>query len=375
MVAFPAVNELVIKLASRCNIDCSYCYWFNDPLVKASPKFLKPEVVDVLLVKLLGHIRHHQLQVFFISFHGGEPLLFSKERFKGFCQSIRHIEKKTGCQINLSMQSNGLLIDKDWIILLKKFEINLGISLDGDQHLHDKNRIDAKGRGTYLSTIRAIERIRASGIHVYILSVAAPMCNPHDLLEHFVERLELKDFDILTPHSHYESNPLTLAQYYCKLFDQYLDVLIEQDVNIRIFDKYMLQIVASEKNPQHDVGYISTVTLLTDGKLEAIDDLRMIDGLTTSSNIYIQTHDLQQVTEDPLWQEIYYSSFKLSQTCEACEFKKICGGGPMVTRWSEKNRFNNPSVYCEDFQIIISHIKHRLRPHLDAKIPDKEVVT
>ena len=364
---YPAINELILKLASRCNINCSYCYWFRDPLVMSSPKMLQPEVITAFIDKLSEHISQFKLKIFSITFHGGEPTLFPLDRFENLCQSLRSIEHKTECRFRFSMQSNGLLIDDGWIKVLKKYNVVLGISMDGEQQVHDKYRIDHKGRGTYLKTVAAIERLRAAGLSVYILSVADPQSGAARFVDHLVDQLGIKKFDALIPHLHHENKVESIADYYCDLFDRYIDELIEQDVGIRILDKYMRQMVLTRQQQNSGPGYISTVTLLTDGYLEATDDLRGAGGLAPSK-INIKTDALQQVSEDPLWREIYHSSLNLSEKCQSCEFKDTCVGGPMATRWSDENRFNNPSVYCDDLFKIMTHMKNRLIPQIDQII-------
>ncbi len=370
LAVFPIINELVLKLASRCNINCTYCYWFNDPEVMQSPKMLTPEAEKAFIPKLKQHIERHQVEKFRIAFHGGEPTLFPKKRFKVLCLAIRKVANETGCKISFAMQSNGLLIDDEWIELLKQFDVRLGISLDGSQQLHDKLRIDAKGRGTYLKTIQAIEHIRSTGLEVYILSVASEQTEPKALLKHFVEQLNLKDFEVLLPHIHHQNEPATFGHYLCEMFDLYLEEFIEAGVSIRILDDLMCQVIGG-KSMSQGYGYVATATLLTDGALECVDDLRMIDGLK-AGNINIKTHQLQEVTCDPLWQEIYTSSIHLSPQCNDCEFKRSCGGGPMVSRWSEKKRFDNPSVYCKDYQKIIQHIQKRIMPRVTQLQQTKE---
>ena len=58
-----------------------YCYWFRDASVYEKPKKLMREAEVALLVKLSQHIRQYDLSEFYILLHGGEPLLFGKERF------------------------------------------------------------------------------------------------------------------------------------------------------------------------------------------------------------------------------------------------------------------------------------------------------
>ena len=83
---------VLVKLASRCNIKCTYCYWFRDAMVYAKPAVLTPEAEDAFCLRLEEHIREFDLPFFLLVFHGGEPLLFPKRRFDAFLKKLRAIE-------------------------------------------------------------------------------------------------------------------------------------------------------------------------------------------------------------------------------------------------------------------------------------------
>ena len=34
------ISQLLVKVATRCNIDCSYCYWFRDASVYDKPNLM-----------------------------------------------------------------------------------------------------------------------------------------------------------------------------------------------------------------------------------------------------------------------------------------------------------------------------------------------
>ena len=367
--SYPVVNEFVLKLASRCNIQCTYCYWFEDPLVLKSPKFLSDANLELFLKKLEKHIHRYSLDKVSIAFHGGEPTLYPLTKFQQLCQQLRDIENQSQCKVQLSMQSNALLINDDWIKVIKQYGIRLGVSLDGSKLVHDQYRIDARGRGTFKRTTDQIEYLKHNAIDVYLLSVASPEVSAREQMALFVDHLNIKDFDILIPHQHHDNahshEQTSISDYYVELFDLYLDRYLDLGVNIRLLDGIMCQLVGGKSSIQ-GYGFISTVTLLTDGHLEATDDLRMIKNLPVSK-IHITSHQLQQVTEDPLWQSVYSSSINLAPKCEQCEFKFTCGAGPMVTRWSNTNQFNNPSVFCEDFISLFKHINQRLEPYYQLR--------
>src|SRR3954469_3632135 len=77
----PVFTFLLVKLASRCNIKCTYCYWFRDADVYKKPAVLTIEAEDAFCQRVEDHINEFELDTFVIVFHGGEPLLFPKHRF------------------------------------------------------------------------------------------------------------------------------------------------------------------------------------------------------------------------------------------------------------------------------------------------------
>ena len=96
---------VLVKLASRCNINCTYCYWFRDAEVYKKPAVLTGEAEDAFCLRLEEHIREFNLPVFLLVFHGGEPLLFPKRRFDALLKKLRDVEQRTGCVIKRGLSA------------------------------------------------------------------------------------------------------------------------------------------------------------------------------------------------------------------------------------------------------------------------------
>ena len=79
-ITFPdqPISQLLVKVASRCNIDCSYCYWFRDAAVYDKPKLMSADVLHRLLQRIEEHVAKNSLIDFPIILHGGEPLLWGE---------------------------------------------------------------------------------------------------------------------------------------------------------------------------------------------------------------------------------------------------------------------------------------------------------
>ena len=85
------ISQLLVKVATRCNIDCSYCYWFRDTAVYDKPKLMSADVLHRLLQRIEEHLAEHSLVDFPIILHGGEPLLWGVDNFHRIAEACEAI--------------------------------------------------------------------------------------------------------------------------------------------------------------------------------------------------------------------------------------------------------------------------------------------
>jgi uncharacterized protein len=364
---------VLVKLASRCNIKCTYCYWFRDAEVYNKPAVLTLKSEDAFCARLEEHIREFKLQYFLLVFHGGEPLLFPKRRFDALLKKLRDIEQRTGCVIARGVTTNGILIDEKWVELFKTHDVSVTVSLDGPPEINDKYRIDFKGRGTLAQTLEGIACLRAGGLEPGLISVCNPATDPERVLDYVVNDLGMTEFDILPPDATHVDNPPPIADYFIKLFDVWFDKYAAQGIRISTLDAMIRGLVGQlSLSDTIGLGPIETVTLMPDGALEPLDVLRIAGDGSTASKTDVHHNAIKDVRSDPVWREAYDASTRLCDTCLRCEYLDACGGGHLAQRWSTERRFDNPSVYCESWKRIFAHIWDRIAPtlSLELKSPD-----
>lgn len=359
------VDSLLLKVAARCNIACTYCYWFRDDTVYNKPKVMSRATLDVLARKLTTHVTTYGLKSFSILFHGGEPLLCQRSDIDYFCTALRNAQPATGCSFRFNVTTNGLLIDDEWVDLFSRHQIGVTLSIDGPKSVHDTARIDFQGRGTYDRVIASIAFLRSKGIEPGILSVCQPNDDPRQVLKLLVDEFRFDGFDILFPDATHLDKPASIARYYKQLFDIWSSEYDSRGIKIRILDNILLGLFGGFSESE-SIGYgpIRRLTVLTDGAMETLDVLRVIRHGFTASVLNIHSHEIQDIEKDPLWREVLNASLDLSAPCQACEYRNACGGGHIATRWSNERRFDNPSVYCADIKDVFSHIWGQLKPGL-----------
>ncbi|HEY9008180.1 MAG TPA: radical SAM protein [Ohtaekwangia sp.] len=373
MFTIKPFDYILLKLASRCNIQCTYCYWFRDETVYAKDKILNEDAELNLISALDRHLKKYQLKLFSILLHGGEPMLFGKNRFIQLCRKLRSVTQTNGCRLNLSITTNGMLIDDEWCFIFNSFEIKVTLSLDGPPNVHDSRRIDFQQQGTSAKVIAAYFLLKRHQIRTGILGVCKPDTNPILFRDFFVKELGETNFDILVPDATHEEQPASIAGFYKSLFDIWLHEF--QSTNLRIrFIETIVKGLMGYRSTSESIGYrpVGTITILTDGSIEPLDVFRIAGNGSTATGLNVAKDEIQDLADHSLWLEIRDASLNLHPTCKSCAFHDACGGGHIASRWSRENRLNNPSVYCRDFQEIFSYISAKIMPSLYFAENDKK---
>ena len=367
------ISQLLVKVASRCNIDCSYCYWFRDASVYDKPKLMSDDVLRQLLVRIEEHVAAHALPDFPIVLHGGEPLLWGVENFHRFAKACAEISWRRQCEIPIAVTTNGVLIDDDWLDCLEAHDISVAISLDGPAHIHDAQRRTFQGHGGMSAVEQAARKLVSRNIGVIALAVCNPAHPPNQYAEFFAS-CGISNYDIMIPDATVDESPPSIASFYNGLFDLWLEAnRDERKVSIRIIAD-MITALLGNNSPTEGVGHkpVELCTVMTDGSVEAHDVLRIAgDGFTrTKFNIF--EHPIDAVRNEPRWIAARDASINLCDKCRRCKFMNACGGGYLPHRFSRKNGYDNPSVYCDDLYSMFENMQSVLGDHLYVSKPGGE---
>jgi uncharacterized protein len=365
------ISQLLVKVASRCNIDCDYCYWFRDASVYDKPKLMSAEVLQQLLRRIEEHVTKHSLIDLPIILHGGEPLLWGVENFRRIAEACEAISSRTGCDIPIAVATNGVLIDDAWLDCFEAHNISVAISLDGPAHIHDLHRKTFQGTGTHAAAERAARMLLARDIGVSALAVCNPAFAPKAYVDFFAA-CGVSHYDIMIPDATVDESPPSIGAFYNGLFAEWLEAnRSKATVNIRIVSDMIAALLANN-SPTEGVGHkpIELCTVMTDGSVEAHDVLRIAgDGITqTKFNLF--EHAIDDVRNEPRWKAARDASINLSQKCRSCKFMNACGGGYLPHRFSRRNGYDNPSVYCDDLYSMFENMQSVLAGHLYVSKPD-----
>ena len=101
---------------------------------------------------------------------GGEPTLASLDFFRSFLALETQLLTKD-ITVGHSIQTNGLHLNDDWAEFLKRHNFLVGVSIDGNQAIHDAYRVDASGRGTWDRVTASLALLDRYGVETNILGV------------------------------------------------------------------------------------------------------------------------------------------------------------------------------------------------------------
>ena len=85
-------------------------------------------------------------------------------------------------------------------------------------------------------------------------------------------------------------------------------------------------------------------------------------GICTTFNIF--DNAIADIMLEPRWKAARDASINLCEKCRQCKFMIACGGGYLPHRYSKKNGYDNPSVYCDDLYSMFENMQSVLESHL-----------
>lgn len=155
-----AFGSMLKPVGSRCNLDCHYCYYLDKEAIYGGHEPCMSE--ELLEEYIRQYIEGNRVDQVCFTWHGGEPMLAGLEFFRKAIVLQQRYAK--GKRIENALQTNGLLLDEEWCRFLRENNFLVGISIDGPQSIHDQNRLDKGGRGTFDRVMQSIELLHRSGV-------------------------------------------------------------------------------------------------------------------------------------------------------------------------------------------------------------------
>lgn len=371
-----SIYTFLFKVASRCNLDCDYCYVYQGPdqSWRTQPKFMSDEVATRALERIADHVTEKRLSEVAITFHGGEPLLAGAERLSRFIGAAKRI---VPCKIDFGIQTNGTLLTEEILNLFSEHDVRIGLSIDGNRLQNDLHRKFRNGKGSHSRVLKGIHLTKTKPEWDRLLTGYLSVIDlKHDPIEvfDFLVSLDGKGFNILLPDCNYmippprpegEKRDVAYGVWMATMFDHWLET--QSRVEIRYFEEIIAMIFGVDSTTEAiGAKYVDLIVIESNGEIESVDSLKMVGRDATTLGLNVATHSFSEALGQVQVQSRLVGYEGLCETCRSCSILNQCGGGYIPHRYSIEHGFMNPSVYCNDIKYLVNHLKTRLNENVGA---------
>ncbi len=370
-MALHVIDTVLLKVASRCNLNCRYCYVYHmgDDGWRDQPKLMS-DTVQAAIIGRLAELHSHQQHPMHIVLHGGEPLLIGPSRMRRLCQGLRNALPPP-CEVHV--QTNGLLLTDAFIDIFVDYDVGISISLDGPPDIHNQHRVDHQGRGSHERVCDAINRLTARHDARPLFSGMLAVIDPKSSAKSVYASLKAAgapSIDFLVRDGNHSCLPCGKASTSSTEYGSWLIEALDEYLRdpspprVRLFDD-LLRLILGGQSCKEGVGTTDYGILVieTNGTINKNDTLKVahngadrFDGANRS----ILTDSLLDVIHSPGFESYYRQQQPTAQQCRTCPELHICGGGMVAHRWSAEGGFDNPSIFCADQLALISRMRQWL---------------
>jgi uncharacterized protein len=343
---------LVVQPTTFCNIDCSYCYLSH----RSENNRMDTATVAAIARFLRGMpLRDPELSVVW---HAGEPLTAPIDFYESAFQTLQ--SDAAPMLFRHHFQTNGMLLNDAWCELIKRWSIQVGISIDGPKEIHDANRVDRANRGTFDRVMRGISKLREHDIPFTVIGVLTKnaLQAPDDVWRFFetlgatqvalnVEEVEGINALSSLPESKNDNSFREFLQRIAKLR------ATNSSIRVREFDGMRGHLTAP---PGADV-------LRADNMPGAIINIDVAGNVTTFSPELLGVEhpaygkfewgnvgadDWKAVVSHPGFKKTYRDILEGIERCrDSCAYFSVCGGGNPSNKLSELGTFaGTETQYC-----------------------------
>ena len=373
---FAPMRMFICKVASRCNLDCDYCYVYQhaDQSWRRQPVKMSLDTAAQLGRRIREHASAHGIHAVDVVMHGGEPLLVGVKYLRQVCEQIR--EHAQPVEIRFGMQTNGLLLDDEAFAFCLEWNFGIGLSLDGPRGANDLHRFDHRGRSSFDGVERALRLLSSEEGRRIWSGFLAVIDLRHDPLEvySYLKSFRPKGIDFLLPLGNYVTPPPGKDDLRATPYADWLLTIFNiwyrerpQTTRIRRFrDVIALLAGISHTTEEWGLHPVDFIVVETNGEIQAVDTLKTTYPGANHLGLDIFNNSFDDLFSAPLIIKRQNGWLGLCQMCQSCELVNTCGGGYFPQRYSHENGFQNPSIYCADLMKLIREIHAAVATDLEA---------
>lgn len=343
---------IMIRPCSSCNLSCKYCYVSEKKNAKMNRSTLS-QIIDSAQSMDVGRIKY--------LWHGGEPLL-AGIRFYEEAVNLQQRHAKKGVKIINEVQTNGTLLDQEYIKFFKENTFHLGISLDGTKEIHDKNRIYPNGQGSFEQVKNAIKVLKMNDIKFGGIAVLTESsCKNISKVYQIYKEMGIPSFKanpcIGAEESGISATPIEVGRALADLYDIWINDPAPLE-RISPLDDITQGLFLGQIKECSYSGRCYKKYIAFDYNGEAYPCNRLI-GLNDFFLGNIEENGIAELMNSPLYDSTP-ERFEQNPECRSCVIGHLCKAGCTYSAYRYYSSFYAKDYYCEARYILIDHIAKRV---------------
>lgn len=250
-------RSLLIKPASGdCNLNCAYCFYHDrpsDPYHQGARRRMSRAVLEAVVQQGMQLDRRQAT----FGWQGGEPTLCGLDFFRA-AVDLQKRHGYPGQSVSNGLQTNGLLLDREWALFLRQYNFLLGVSLDGPAAYHDAYRNHTHGGGSHARVMEALRLLEREGVEFNILSVVNRITGDHgaEIYDYLVgegfrylQFIPCVETDPSTGRlTEFSVRPEQYGDFLCEVFDRWYNGCADPQASVRDFDA-ILAVYLGQESP------------------------------------------------------------------------------------------------------------------------------
>lgn len=166
------LDTIILQPTSLCPLACTYCY--------LPERHLKQNMTPAVAATVAAGIEPGASSIEVV-WHGGEPLATGRARFADLLEPFEPL-RRAG-RVQHKVQTGATLITDAWCELFERYEIGVGVSIDGPRSVN-LHRVDRGGRPMFDRIVAGIDTLKRHDIPFIVLAVVGRdgTSRAHDVL-------------------------------------------------------------------------------------------------------------------------------------------------------------------------------------------------
>lgn len=280
-----------------------------------------------------------------IVWHGGEPLAIGPRRFADLLEVFEPLRRAR--RVRHKVQTGATLLDDQWCDLFERYEVAVGISIDGPRELN-RNRVDRGGHEMFDRILTGVDVLRRRGIPFTALAVIPPDATgqAREILD-FIAGLGCRwiglNMEALEAANAHDGESPTREQAITFWRDVFAWALAHPDVHIRDVERLLSFLGRSPDSRARVAPHDLIPTISWDGDVVVLSP-ELLGVPTPQYGDFVVGNVAQEPLPDILRRAMnarYVEEFATGVTrCRAeCEFFAYCQGAHAGNRYFEHGRF------------------------------------